>query len=62
MEHKKDTKCVQSGYIPKNGEPRVIPIVQSTTFRYDSSEEMSKLFDLESSGYLYSRLQNPTCD
>ena len=57
-----ETKCVQGGYIPKNGEPRQIPIVQSTTFHYDTSEDMAKLFDLEASGYFYSRLQNPTCD
>ena len=56
------TKCVHGGYSPKNGEPRQIPIYQSTTFKYDSSEEMGKLFDLEASGYFYSRLQNPTCD
>ncbi len=56
------TKCVQGGYTPKNGEPRQIPIVQSTTFKYATSEEMGKLFDLEASGYFYSRLQNPTCD
>ncbi len=59
---KQDTICVQGAYKPKNGEPRVIPIVQSTTFKYDSSVEMGKLFDLEESGYFYSRLQNPTCD
>ncbi|MBD5439808.1 MAG: O-acetylhomoserine aminocarboxypropyltransferase/cysteine synthase [Treponema sp.] len=57
-----ETKCVQAGYTPKNGEPREIPIVQSTTFKYDTSEDMGRLFDLESSGYFYSRLQNPTCD
>ncbi|MBE6948467.1 MAG: O-acetylhomoserine aminocarboxypropyltransferase/cysteine synthase [Ruminococcaceae bacterium] len=57
-----DTKCIQAGYTPKNGEPRVIPIIQSTTFKYDKSEDMAKLFDLEASGYFYSRLQNPTCD
>jgi len=57
-----DTKCVQAGYTPKNGEPREIPIYQSTTFKYDTSEDMGKLFDLEASGYFYSRLQNPTCD
>ena len=57
-----ETKCVQSGYTPKNGEPRQIPIYQSTTFKYDSSEEMGKLFDLEASGYFYTRLQNPTND
>lgn len=56
------TKCVQAGYTPKNGEPRQIPIIQSTTFKYDSSAEMAKLFDLEASGYFYSRLQNPTND
>ena len=57
-----DTKCVQAGYTPGNGEPRQIPIIQSTTFKYDTSEDMGKLFDLEASGYFYSRLQNPTCD
>ena len=57
-----ETKCVQAGYKPGNGEPRQIPIVQSTTFKYDTSEDMGKLFDLEASGYFYSRLQNPTCD
>ena len=57
-----ETKCVQGGYTPKNGEPRQIPIIQSTTFKYDTSEDMGKLFDLEASGYFYSRLQNPTCD
>ena len=57
-----ETLCVQGGYSPKNGEPRQIPIVQSTTFRYETSEAMGKLFDLEASGYFYSRLQNPTCD
>jgi len=56
------TLCVQGGYVPKNGEPRQIPIIQSTTFKYDTSEDMGKLFDLEASGYFYSRLQNPTCD
>ena len=60
--YKIETKCVQGGYTPKNGEPRQIPIVQSTTFHYDTSEDMAKLFDLEASGYFYSRLQNPTCD
>ncbi|WP_296079439.1 O-acetylhomoserine aminocarboxypropyltransferase/cysteine synthase family protein [uncultured Eubacterium sp.] len=59
---KLDTICVQGTYEPKNGEPRVIPIVQSTTFKYDSSAEMGDLFDLKKSGYFYSRLQNPTCD
>ena len=57
-----DTICVQGGYTPGNGEPRQIPIIQSTTFKYDTSEDMGKLFDLEASGYFYSRLQNPTCD
>ena len=57
-----NTICVQGGYTPGNGEPRQIPIIQSTTFKYDTSEEMGKLFDLEASGYFYSRLQNPTCD
>lgn len=57
-----DTICVQGAYEPKNGEPRVIPIIQSTTFKYDSSDEMGDLFDLKKSGYFYSRLQNPTCD
>ena len=56
------TKCIQAGYTPKNGEPRVLPIVQSTTFKYESSEQMGKLFDLEESGYFYTRLANPTCD
>ena len=63
MEHlHPETICVQGGYTPGNGEPRQIPIVQSTTFRYESGEEMGKLFDLESSGYFYTRLQNPTND
>ena len=57
-----ETKCVQGGYTPGNGEPRQIPIVQSTTFKYETSADMGKLFDLEASGYFYSRLQNPTCD
>ena len=56
------TRCVQAGYSPKNGEPRQIPIIQSTTFKYESSAEMGRLFDLEASGYFYSRLQNPTND
>ncbi len=56
------TICVQGGYTPKNGEPRQIPIIQSTTFKYDTSDAMGKLFDLEAEGYFYSRLQNPTCD
>lgn len=57
-----ETKCVQSGYKPGNGEPRQLPIYQSTTFKYDTSSDMGKLFDLESDGYMYSRLANPTCD
>ncbi|MBE6742256.1 MAG: O-acetylhomoserine aminocarboxypropyltransferase/cysteine synthase [Ruminococcaceae bacterium] len=57
-----DSLCVQGAYQPKNGEPRVIPIVQSTTFKYESSQAMGDLFDLKDSGYFYSRLQNPTCD
>ena len=57
-----ETKCVQGGYTPGNGEPRQVPIIQSTTFKYATSEDMGKLFDLEASGYFYSRLQNPTCD
>ena len=56
------TKCLHAGYTPSNGEPRQIPIIQSTTFKYDTSEDMGKLFDLEASGYFYSRLQNPTND
>jgi len=59
---KLDTKCIHAGYTPKNGEPRQMPIYQSTTFKYDTSEEMGKLFDLEASGYFYTRLQNPTND
>ena len=64
MEHKNriETTCVQGGYTPGNGEPRQVPIIQSTTFKYATSEDMGKLFDLEASGYFYSRLQNPTCD
>ena len=57
-----ETKCVQGGYVPGNGEPRQVPIVQSTTFKYDTGEDMAKLFDLEAEGYFYSRIQNPTCD
>jgi O-acetylhomoserine (thiol)-lyase len=57
-----ETICVQSGWQPGNGDPRVLPIIQSTTFKYDTSEHMGRLFDLEDSGYFYSRLQNPTCD
>ena len=61
-EFKTGTKCVQAGYSPKNGEPRQIPIIQSTTFKYATSADMGKLFDLEAEGYFYSRLQNPTND
>ena len=61
-DYKVGTKCVQSGWSPKNGEPRALPIYQSTTFKYESSDEMGALFDLEKSGWFYSRLQNPTCD
>ena len=61
-QYRPETICVQGGYTPGNGEPRQIPIVQSTTFKYATSEDMGKLFDLEASGYFYSRLQNPTCD
>ena len=57
-----ETNCVQGGYTPGNGEPRQIPIVQSTTFKYATSEDMGKLFDLEANGYFYTRLQNPTND
>ena len=57
-----ETACVQGGYEPGNGEPRILPIYQSTTFKYSSSEQMGRLFDLEDSGYFYTRLQNPTND
>lgn len=57
-----ETKCIQSGWKPKKGEPRILPIYQSTTFKYDTSEQMGRLFDLEDSGYFYTRLQNPTND
>lgn len=62
MKKRIETICVQGGYTPKNGEPRQIPIYQSTTFKYDTSEDMGKLFDLEATGYFYTRLQNPTND
>ena len=62
MDYTINTKCVQAGYTPGNGEPRQIPIIQSTTYKYDTSEDMGKLFDLEAEGYFYSRLQNPTND
>ena len=58
----RESLCVQGGWQPKNGEPRVLPVIQSTTFKYDSSEQMARLFDLEESGYFYTRLQNPTND
>ena len=61
-DYRVDTKCVQAGYTPGNGEPRQIPIIQSTTFKYDTSADMGKLFDLEAEGYFYTRLQNPTND
>ena len=61
-EYAKETICIQSGWKPKNGEPRVLPIYQSTTYKYETSEQMGKLFDLEESGYFYTRLQNPTND
>ncbi len=57
-----ETRCVQAGYTPGNGEPRQVPIVQSTTFKYDTSDAMGRLFDLEDTGYFYTRLQNPTND
>ena len=57
-----ETLCIQAGYTPGNGKPRQIPIYQSTTFKYSTSEDMGKLFDLEAEGYFYSRLANPTCD
>ena len=62
MDKRIETICVQGGYTPGNGEPRQIPIIQSTTFKYDTSDDMAKLFDLEASGYFYTRLQNPTND
>ena len=64
MEDKKrqGTLCVQGGWQPKKGEPRVVPIYQSTTFKYDNSDQMARLFDLKDSGYFYTRLQNPTND
>ncbi len=61
-QYKIETKCIQSGWKPKKGEPRVLPIYQSTTFKYDTTDEMGKLFDLEEEGYFYTRLQNPTND
>lgn len=62
MDYKIGTKCVQSGYSPENGEPRVLPIYQSTTFKYENAEQMGRLFDLEENGYFYTRLANPTSD
>ena len=62
MDYRIETKCIQSGWKPKCGEPRVLPIYQSTTFKYDTSDQMGRLFDLEDSGYFYTRLQNPTND
>ena len=61
-DYKLNTRCVQGGYTPGNGEPRQIPIIQSTTFKYDTSDQMGRLFDLEEAGYFYTRLQNPTND
>ena len=61
-EYSIETKCVQSGYLPGNGEPRVLPIFQSTTFKYDSAEHMGRLFDLEVPGHMYSRISNPTVE
>lgn len=62
MKKNLETLCVQAGWTPKNGEPRVLPIYQSTTFKYSTSEEMARLFDLEDEGYFYTRLSNPTND
>ena len=61
-DHKIETKCIQSGYEPGNGEPRVLPIYQSTTYRYTSGEHLAKLFDLEAPGHMYTRISNPTVD
>ena len=60
--YKKETLCVQAGWQPENGQPRVLPIIQSTTYKYSTSEQMGRLFDLEENGYFYTRLQNPTND
>ena len=60
MEYHINTKCVQAGYEPKNGESRVLPIIQSTTFKYDNAATLGKLFDLEENGFFYTRLANPT--
>ena len=62
MERNLETICIQGGWQPKKGEPRILPIYQSTTFKYDTSDEMGRLFDLEDTGYFYTRLQNPTND
>ncbi len=62
MDYKLDTNCVQAGWSPKSGQPRILPIIQSTTYKYDTSEEMAKLFDMQAEGYLYSRISNPTND
>ena len=62
MSYEIETMCVQAGYEPKNGEPRVVPICQSTTYKYDSSNTVGKLFDLEEEGFFYSRIANPTVD
>ena len=62
MDTRMETKCIQEGYHPTKGQPRQLPIIQSTTFKYDTSDEMGKLFDLEEEGYFYTRLQNPTND
>ena len=62
MDYKTDTNCVQAGYSPKSGEPRILPIIQSTTYKYETSADMAKLFDMECDGYLYSRISNPTND
>ena len=59
---KMETKCIHSGYEPKNGEPRALPIYQSTTFKYDKTADIGALFDLSSNGYFYSRIGNPTVD
>ncbi|NLM56878.1 MAG: O-acetylhomoserine aminocarboxypropyltransferase/cysteine synthase, partial [Clostridiales bacterium] len=61
-DYKIDTKCIQAGWDPKNSEPRVLPIYQSTTFKYDSSEFLGQLFDLESDGHMYTRISNPTVE
>ena len=62
QKYRPETICIQSGWKPKKGEPRVLPVYQSTTFKYDTSEQMARLFDLEDEGYFYTRLQNPTND